>query len=180
MACELRVCGGGGWGNEPLLAVLHWNPSSLPYATWTSRHPAGRRCTPRSAAAFRHLLPQGHLHWLVLRHGHLAAFLVMRMLTAQTGGAPFSSARCVAAVVVPSSSVQMGLGLGLWLGLDVVAKLRGLLCSCFFNTSAHVRTAPWDPGGYTCAIIAFRRCPPSIEEAVKIKSPIYFRSRIIK
>jgi hypothetical protein len=104
----------------------------------------------------------------------------MRMLTAQTGGAPFSLARCVAAVVVPSSSVWMGQGLGLWLGLDVVAKLRGLLCSCFFNTSAHVRTAPWDPGGYTCAIIAFRRFPPSIEEAAKIKSPIYFRSRIIK
>ena len=59
------------------------------------------------------------------------------------------------------------LGRGSWLGLDVVAKLRGLLCSCFFKTSAHVWTAPWDPGGYACAIIVFRRCPPSIEEAKK-------------
>jgi len=31
----------------------------------------------------------------------------------------------------------MGLGVGSWLGLDVVAKLCGLLCSCFFKTSAH-------------------------------------------
>jgi hypothetical protein len=98
------------------------------------------------------------------------------ILTAHTGGAPFSLAICVAQLlVVPSLSVQIGLGLGLWLGLDVVAKLHGLLCSCFFKTSAHVRTAPWHPVGYTCAIIAFRRCPPSIEEAAKIKSPNLFQ-----
>jgi hypothetical protein len=86
----------------------------------------------------------------------------------------------VAAVVVHSSYVLMGLGLGSWLGIDVVAKLRGLLCSCFSKTSAHVRTAPWDPGGYTCLDIAFGRCP--LEEVAKIKSPmqIYFKLRIIK
>jgi hypothetical protein len=118
---------------------------------------------------------RGRLRWSLLRHGHPAAFSVMRMPTAQTGGAPFSTARWVAAVAVPSSSVRMELGLGSWLGLDVVAKLRGLLCFCFFKTSAHMRTAPWNPGGYTYAVIAFRRCPPSIEEATKIKSPNLFQ-----
>jgi hypothetical protein len=43
------------------------------------------------------------------------------------------------------------------------------------KTSAHVRSAPWHPGGYTCAIIAFIQCPPSIEEAAKIKSPNLFQ-----
>jgi hypothetical protein len=109
------VCGGSGWGGASLLAILHRKPSSLPCALRTSSRPAGRRhgVTGRralhSAAAFRP--PRGRLRWLLLWHGHLAAFLVMRMLTAQTGGAPFSSAR-LAAVAVPSSSVRMGLGLG--------------------------------------------------------------------
>jgi hypothetical protein len=40
---------------------------------------------------------------------------------------------------------------------------------------AHVRIAPWDPSGYTCAVIAFGWCPPSIEEVVKIKSPNLFQ-----
>ena len=57
----------------------------------------------------------------------------------------------------------------------MVAKLRGLLCFCFFKTSAHMRTAPWDPGSYTYAVIAFEQCPPSIEEATKIKSPNLFQ-----
>ena len=37
------------------------------------------------------------------------------------------------------------------------------------------RPSPWHPGGYTCAIIVFRQCPPSIEEAAKIKSPNLFQ-----
>jgi hypothetical protein len=74
----------------------------------------------------------------------------------------------------------MGLGLGSSLGLDVVAKLHGLLCSCFFKTSAHVRTAPWHPGGKLVIRVQSLRSdgvhgPPSIEEATKIKSQNLFQ-----
>jgi hypothetical protein len=35
-----------------------------------------------------------------------------------------------------------------------------------------VRTTPWDPGGCTCELIT---CPPSVEEAAKIKSENLFQ-----
>jgi hypothetical protein len=66
----------------------------------------------------------------------------------------------------------MGLGLGSWLGLDVVAKLHGLLCSCFFQDFSPCAECSM---ASKCAIIAFIQCPPSIEEAAKIKSPNLFQ-----
>lgn len=77
------------------------------------RHGVTGRHAQHSAATFSHQLPWGRVRWLLMRHGHLAAFSVMRMPTAQTGGAPFSSARWVAAVAVPH--LFRWCWVGLWL-----------------------------------------------------------------
>jgi hypothetical protein len=63
-----------------------------------------------------------------------------------------------------------------WGGAPVIAILyRKTYCLLYA-----VQTMPWDPGGCTCVVIEFEWCPPSIEEAAKIKSPIDFVLRIIK
>ena len=80
---------------------------------------------------------------------------------------------------MPSSSVWMGLGVGSWLELDVrggqAAWAAVLLFLQDFSPSCGLLHGI-QVVNYTCAIIAFRRCPPSIEEATKIKSSYLFRA----